>query len=565
MKFCEKKFRSLLFAATMSMLVEYLMGLSDSVVAGNILGENALSAVNLMQSPMNIVSFFANLFGTGTAICFALEVGRFNRRRASEMFSQGLWSVLLTGGALVLAFLCVRGAVLDAFGAPAAVRAFADEYWLWFTPCAALELIAVLLSSSCYADGDGRICIYSYAVQLLGNLGFSFVLTMMLGMKGCSIGTVLGNLGAVAVLSCHFLKKANTLAVVRHFSLADAWHIVKVAFGDASTRLCWAALFFCLNKYVIDTFGGDYLPAVSVVVAVLGFSEAFNGIPTAAQPLVGVYVGEKNTVCVRTLMGAACRTSFYAGMGMMLFLLAFPQLAVKVVGIDDPMAVETSITAVRFTALGFIGWASLMLWNSYYLFIEREAWACFLTFLGNYAMPAACFFALGAVWGNVQGVWLGLGVAPIAAMLLFAGILRWFYGKALFPLLLPVERDAKIHVFDFPLEPAKICGVSAEIGAVLKSINAPAPIVQRVSLLVEETMMAVRDRNGQKPVIAEATLDLNEGVSLVLRDDGEIFDITDADQNISSLRSYLVASLMENQPNRRNLTTTGFNRNVFRF
>ena len=60
------------------------------------------------------------------------------------------------------------------------------------------------------------------------------------------------------------------------------------------------------------------------------------------------------------------------------------------------------------------------------------------------------------------------------------------------------------------------------------------------------------------------TVDLNDGLTLVLRDDGEIFDITDADARVSSLRSYLVSNLMTAIPSRRNLTTTGFNRNVFR-
>ena len=41
-------------------------------------------------------------------------------------------------------------------------------------------------------------------------------------------------------------------------------------------------------------------------------------------------------------------------------------------------------------------------------------------------------------------------------------------------------------------------------------------------------------------------------------------DITDADARVSSLRSYLVSNLMTAIPCRRNLTTTGFNRNVFK-
>ena len=78
-------------------------------------------------------------------------------------------------------------------------------------------------------------------------------------------------------------------------------------------------------------------------------------------------------------------------------------------------------------------------------------------------------------------------------------------------------------------------------------------------------LMAVKDRNAGRPVIGEVVLDLTDGVTLTLRDDGEIFDITDADAQISSLRSFLVASVMERQAGRVNLVTTGFNRNVFKF
>ena len=76
--------------------------------------------------------------------------------------------------------------------------------------------------------------------------------------------------------------------------------------------------------------------------------------------------------------------------------------------------------------------------------------------------------------------------------------------------------------------------------------------------------MVVRDRNAGRRIRAEVTVDLNGGLALVIRDDGEIFDITDADARVSSLSAYLVSNLMTALPNRCNLTTTGFNRNVFK-
>ena len=65
--------------------------------------------------------------------------------------------------------------------------------------------------------------------------------------------------------------------------------------------------------------------------------------------------------------------------------------------------------------------------------------------------------------------------------------------------------------------------------------------------------------------LAAVTVDLNGGgLTLVLRDDGEGFDMTDSDARLSPPRSRLVSHLLGAPPHRRNPTTTGFNRNVYR-
>jgi len=563
-RFGVAKYRGFLLTATFASLIEFLMGLSDSVVSGHILGESALAAVNLLQPPMNVVSFFACLLGTGTAIRFSFEIGRFDRARANAFFSQGLWGAMTTGGALALTFLLGRDLFLSLFDAAPAVTELARTYWTWFIPCAFLEPVAVLLANACYADGDGRLCTLSYGAQLLGNVGFSFVLTRWMGIGGCALGTVLGNLAAIAVLACHFRRVSNTLAVRRHFRFGDLAAICRSSFGDASSRLCQAVLFFVFTKYVLDRFGAPALPVASVVIAVLGFTEAFNGMPNAAQPLVGVYIGERNYLGVRTVMRAAGATSVWVGLGLSALFAAVPQLVTGLVGIGDPAILGDACAAVRWTACGLLFWAILSLFNSYYLFIDREGLACALTALGNLAMPLALFPAAGALFGRT-GVWAAFCVAPAASVAVFAAFLALRYGRDRLPLLLPRDRDAGLRTFDLVLDEARICAVAEQIENLLASRGVSSRIAGRVSILTEEVLMAVKDRNGGRRVLAEATLDLNEGVSLVLRDDGEIFDITDVDARISSLRSYLVASIMEAQPNRRNLTTTGFNRNVFRF
>ena len=77
--------------------------------------------------------------------------------------------------------------------------------------------------------------------------------------------------------------------------------------------------------------------------------------------------------------------------------------------------------------------------------------------------------------------------------------------------------------------------------------------------------MLIREKNGEKPVICECTLITDEEITLIFRDDGVIFDITDCDASVTSLRQYVVAGIMEKQELKKYLKTSGLNRNVFRF
>ena len=52
---------------------------------------------------------------------------------------------------------------------------------------------------------------------------------------------------------------------------------------------------------------------------------------------------------------------------------------------------------------------------------------------------------------------------------------------------------------------------------------------------------------------------------LIERDSGEIFDLTDPDQAISGLSSFILSGLMEVHKEKAYLTTTGYNRNMMRF
>jgi len=563
MTFATAKFRSFLPAATFAMAAEFLMGMSDSVICGHVLGEAGLSAVNLMQGVLEIVTFAGMLVAVGTSVRFATEIGALHVRRARGFFTLGCKASVALGLLVAAVLALVRTPVVAAFGASPEVSSLTSAYWLWYLPAAVLQPVAFFLGMMCYTDGDARLSFVSYLAQLLGNCLLSIPLTMRFGTAGCAAGTSLGAILAIAVLLFHFRKKGCMLGFSRHYVASDLLVIFRMSFGDASKNIGRAVLMFALNAYVIAQFGSGMLPVLAVAVMTVGVSEIFDGVGNAVQPLASVYIGESNTYLTKRVMRLAMSAVAVEGLAAMALLLAFPDVMLLLAGVSDPAVIPDARLAVRLVSLALVGLAPVLLLNSYYVFIQREGLSTVLTLAAMLVVPAALFPVGGALLGPC-GVWLALGLAPGLSLVLFLLYLAAIGGRRRFPYLLPPGREDRLRVFDLELDPESVCATSTAVGDHLKAEGAGEWRATKAALLVEEALMVVRDRNAGRRVKAEVTVDLNDGLTLVLRDDGEIFDITDSDARISSLRSYLVSNLMTAIPHRRNLTTTGFNRNVFK-
>ena len=553
-----KKFKALLVAGTFTVIANYVVRLTDAIVAGNMIGADALAGVNLASPILSAVAFLAGLIATGMATNYSIAMGRMEQRRAWEFFMQALWSVLIVGGAIGLTVFFCRDGFLSFFGASAEVSATAKGYLTWIWPVCLTECFVGILVSLGYADGDSKLCMAAYGAIFTVNLVVSVVAVKLgMGTAGCAIGTVLAELVGIGVMSVHFWRKSNTLKPVRHFSLRDTWLIAEASFGDSAAFLCDALLFLFVNKFLIVRFGSEILPIAAVASMLWGFLELFNGIGVAVQPIVTVYYGEGNTVSIRRVMNCAMKVATVEGLVLMVLFGVAPELVVALAGLVHPEAIAAAADmAVREMCFGFVPLAFAGLFNLYYMFVERSGLAGVVTFLCYLIMPVASlagFSLLGERW-----VWLGIGFGPLLGMLVVMASVVFAGKKDDFPLLLSRSRDAKLHVFDLRLNDSEIVETSQKVGEL-------EGVPLRAALMTEEVLMVVKDRAKDRKLIGEVTVDLNDGVKLTIRDDGEIFDITDADAEISSLRTFLVASVMERQSNRVNFITTGFNRNVFKF
>ena len=88
--FCEIKFRSMLFTGTLTLAVLYIMLLCDTIIAGYFIGEKGVAAINAVTPVTGIVTFLSTVIAIGSGILYSREIGAMNKRRADEIFGQGL-------------------------------------------------------------------------------------------------------------------------------------------------------------------------------------------------------------------------------------------------------------------------------------------------------------------------------------------------------------------------------------------------------------------------------------------------------------------------------------------
>jgi hypothetical protein len=115
------------------------------------------------------------------------------------------------------------------------------------------------------------------------------------------------------------------------------------------------------------------------------------------------------------------------------------------------------------------------------------------------------------------------------------------------------------------VEPEQIIGLQKQVQALLEEKGVDRRIVGRIKLLIEELYILIAEKNEGKRVLSELTVFLRpEGIQMISKDDGVLFDISEEDVSVTSIASFVVSNYMEKLGNdKRHLTTMSFNRSAF--
>ena len=347
---------------------------------------------------------------------------------------------------------------------------------------------------------------------------------MKFGIAGIAFGTFLGYLSAIFVFAKWIFFDSQTLKPILYFSASQILKVFKSSYVYASYFLYIGFGNMILNAFFLKTFGEQNFPVLSVVMSLLQFSQFLLGMANVTEPLVNIYLGEKNFDGIKKVMKLSIKSQLFSGAVLIPIIFIFSTNIAGLFSIGDAILGKT-VFAIRAIA---------------------------------FSMP---FIALPMIFGlffGLEGFFIGMMSASIATCVIFSIILRVRHGKR-FPLLLSaadiVSRDENLN-----LERVLELRDLAEAEFIKRGFD--SMVTMKISLIIEEVGMSIVENNPNNEPLVELTLIFGEKMQIIIRDNGKRFDLTD--EKVDSFRSFFLYSFLAGSSTDRScLTTQNYNRHIF--
>ncbi len=563
--FSGQRFRAMLMTASISVCAEIANVFVDKIVAAQFLGEKALASISFFSPLFSFIFFLNALVAVGSLACYSIELGRMNRDRANRFFGQSILLSFLVGTLMVILFAFGKGIMFRFMNVDPELLQYVNEFYIWFLGIAFFMPFCNVLQEMIFADGDTRICNASYAVLLGGNVVLSCLFCTRMGMSGIALGTLLSVVLSIAVLCVHFFRKSNSLRFVWHFKIADVAWTFRFSMAEACEYFYFSLLAALLNFYFVLHFGTDKLTVLSIVYEIVEVSVIFNGVWLAAEPLINIYRGERNGKGILQTMRFVNWSILKEGVLITAFLLIFAPAMTQLFGIQSESLAGEATFAIRACAVGLFPLAVVKTYACYHVH-ELPLLSFLFISLVMFVCPFFSVVGLHVLFGD-GALWIGFGVAPFAALALSAGVQLLIHGREHFPLELEEFTIGNFwHMHDMELNPRNIIAYRNKFSKLLTRRGVSGDLRIKAMLILEELGMVIYERNKGKKIFVEIDVNLKpDNLTVVIKDDGVLMDLTDFEQRVTDLRMYLVNMFMTVQEDKCYLLTSSYNRHVFRF
>ncbi|MCI8513740.1 MAG: MATE family efflux transporter [Lachnospiraceae bacterium] len=400
----------------------------DGLFVSNLIGTDALSAINLTAPVIQLVTAISTMLAAGGSAVIMRKMGEQKSGEAREDFTFLILVNVVVGLVMSALGYGTIGPVFGGMSLSADVAgycaAYLSRYLLFTVPILLMNNFTLYMIASEKANLS-LICSVSGGIL---NMVLDYVLIAWfdMGIGGAALATGLGYSVTAVVGLFVFSRKESLL----HFEKpVFRWRVLLNAAANGcsemATALVTGIITMMFNWTMLHYIGEEGVAAVTIIMYVLMFaSSLYTGYSYGVAPMISFYYGERNCEKLKKLIALSLKVIAAISVLSAAASLLLTEPLVSVFARPDDPVYGLAVTGNRICtiALLFIGFNIFA--SGMFTALSNGAVSALLAFSRSFVFMSVTMIALPLILG-VNGIWLATPAAECMALVLSA----FMFGK----------------------------------------------------------------------------------------------------------------------------------------
>ena len=509
------RFKSVFVASLASMSISYVLILTDNIVAGQFVGEDAVAAMTLVAPIMTLVLFLSYMVADGLAMMFSYAKGKNDREQANKYFGMGVISSVVISVLLTIIFVAFDEKILSLWEISPQLMTYALEYYHGLMFVAAPAMLNIFFYTIYVAEGEETICVQASIAMFVVNMVLDILLGWKIGVVGIGVATTIGNLVGFLWHLPHLFSKKCQLRLVKYWNNREFAQSIFYSWYHSMDTLWLTLLPLIFAQFTLWRFGEDELIVVTVINSLLTLLIAiYTGIVDCIQPMVCQYHAEGALHSVAKTMRLGIGSTIAVTLAIILFGMIFAEFLPGLFGVNrEEILYGEAVRAARIFLPFTVFLGVTLMFSNYYIYIERLNLGALIKVLLLLILPSVGMFT--GVYGLWQ-MWLGVSCSFIVALLLNKLITRNKFGV----LLIDPKNLSRQFSFDTPAVKEKFPALSKALEKYFSQTNVVDGRKNFLTALVSELFHVYAARQEKLFQLEISIIPAEHSMTIIFRDNG---------------------------------------------
>ena len=330
----------------------------DSIIVGNLIGSDGVSAINLNSTVIQLLMTISLIIASGGGMLAGYAIGRKDFDNARYIFTQSTLGSVIVGVIFAVIGIFFSNQLASILCQNDALYMMVHDYLRVVLFGAPAYMLMWGISTMIIVDGSPRLASLAIIIDNIANLILDvvFIKIFDMGIAGSSLATVVGHLIAVAIMMLHFRNKNRVLHLSFKGGKLSQWRdIISQGAPLAIASICLTLLLFTSNKMVLAAVGREGIFVFSVCMNLLQVYNFFlAGTCRSLQTLGAVLIGERNSDGIRFVFGKSFKFITIAMIITCVYVWIFPSSIATLFGADNADIIKECNYALRIFAISFV-------------------------------------------------------------------------------------------------------------------------------------------------------------------------------------------------------------------